>query len=302
MTNQKKILIIILGPTAAGKTETAVKLAENFGSEIFSCDSRQFYKQLNIGVAKPDEHQLERIRHHFIGHIDIENHYSISKFETDAINALSKYFQNNNIAIMTGGSGLYINAITNGVDEMPDYDPQIRQKLTKQYETEGIESLRFELQRIDPEYYNKVDLKNPQRILRALEVFHTTGKPFSEFRTSQNAKRDFEIIKVGINLDREILYNKINDRVDIMIKNGLIEEAKMLHKYKNLVALKTIGYTELFMYLENKICLEEAVELIKRNSRRYARRQMTWFRRDDEIKWFLPDEIKNIISFLNNKK
>ncbi len=301
MTKENKLLIIILGPTAAGKTQSAVHIAQHFDAEIFSCDSRQFYKQLNIGVAKPDQEELNRIKHHFIGNVDIEEHYSISKFETDAINALKKYFGKKKIAVMTGGSGLYIDAVLNGVDEMPDYDPQVRENLNRQLKTEGIESLRFELKRIDPDYYNKVDLKNPQRILRALEVYHTTGKAFSEFRTSPEAKREFQNLKIGINLDREILYGKINERVDIMIKSGLIEEARELHRYKKLVALKTIGYSELFMYFENKISLDESIELIKRNSRRYARRQMTWFRRDKEIEWFMPNEINNIINYINNK-
>jgi tRNA dimethylallyltransferase len=296
-----KLLIIILGPTASGKTDLSIEIAKHFNADIFSCDSRQFYKQLNIGVAKPSVEQLNAIKHHFIGNVDITEHYSISKFEQDAITKLDEYYKNNNIAIMTGGSGLYINAICNGVDEMPDFDPEIRENLNKQYESEGIESIRFELKKIDPVYYNQVDLKNPQRILRAIEVFKTTGIPFSKFRTNTKANRNFNIIKIGIKTDRELLYERINRRVDIMFENGLLNEVKPLYKYKNHVALKTIGYSELFMYLENKINLERAIELIKRNSRRYARRQITWFKKIEDCSWFETKEIKNIIDYINNK-
>lgn len=299
--NSAKFLIIITGPTASGKTDTSIEIAKHFNAEIFSCDSRQFYKQLNIGVAKPDEFEMQKVKHHFIGHIDITEHYSISKYENDLISQLEKYYNTNNIAILTGGSGLYIDAVCNGVDEMPDFDPQIRRELNDKYNNSGIEALRFELLRVDPDYFNSVDLKNPKRILRALEVYYQTGIPFSEFRKNKKIQRNFEIIKLGINLDRDKLYERINNRVDIMIDNGLVDEAKSLYSYKNLVALKTIGYSELFMFFEGKCSKEETVELIKRNSRRYARRQITWFRRDKNIEWFSSDKkIYEIIDYINN--
>ncbi len=298
---EQKNLVIIFGPTASGKTELSISIAKYFDAEIFSCDSRQFFKQLNIGVAKPDKKQLAKVRHHFIGNINVDEHYSISKYETDVITALEKYFENKNVALMTGGSGLYIDAVCKGVDLMPDFDPDVRKFLIEKYEKEGIESLRFELKRIDEKYYNETDLKNPQRILRALEVYYSTGKPFSEFRINKKVKRNFNIIKIGINSDREKLYENINMRVDKMIENGLADEAEKLLKYKNLTSLKTIGYKELFMYFEKNISLDTAIELIKRNSRRYARRQMTWFRKEKDCKWFLQDESEKIIEYISNK-
>lgn len=301
MPDTKNYLIIIVGPTASGKTDLSIDIAKHFDAEIFSCDSRQFYKELNIGVAKPDDNQLQQVKHNFISNISITEHYSISKFEVQAIEALDKYFIDRNIAVMTGGSGLYVDAVCKGVDEMPDIEPEIRKNVIEKYNNEGIESLRFELKRVDPDYYNEVDLKNPKRIMRALEVFYSTGTAFSKFRTNKTIKRNFEFIKIGINLDRELLYERINNRVDIMIKNGLIDEAKSLYKYKNLVALKTIGYKELFKYFENESDINETIELIKRNTRHYARRQITWFKRDKDIKWFSPHDFEEIIKFIGNK-
>jgi len=298
--NKDKHLVIIFGPTGVGKTDLSINLASHFNSEIFSCDSRQFYKELGVGVAKPDAEQLSRVRHHFINSVSINDHYSISQFETDTISELDEYYKTHDVAFMVGGSGLYIDAICNGVDIMPDHDEKIRQEVIKFYEDEGLEAIRFELKKIDPEYYEKVDLKNPQRILRAIEMYRLTGKPFSEFRTNKKVDRNFNIIKIGINLDREILYNRINLRVDKMIEEGLIQEAKALHIYKGLVALKTIGYTELFKHFENEQSLTESVELIKRNSRHYARRQLTWFRRYKDANWFEPNEETKILEHINS--
>ncbi len=296
-----KHLVIIFGPTGVGKTNLSIDLANCYKSDIFSCDSRQFYKELGIGVAKPSAEQLKNVKHHFINNVSIHNHYSISQFETEAISKLKDYFKSHNIALMVGGSGLYIDAICKGIDKMPDHDEKIRQEVIEFYNKFGIEALRFELKKIDPDYYKVVDLKNPQRMLRAIEIYRSTGKPFSQYRTNKNAKRNFNIIKIGIDLDREVLYNRINLRVDMMIKNGLIKEAQELHKYRGLVALKTIGYTELFDFFEskNEQNIEKVVELIKRNSRHYARRQLTWFRRYSNIIWFKPNEIEKIKDYVN---
>ena len=290
-----KHLIIITGPTGAGKTDLSIEIAKHYNSEIFSCDSRQFYKELEIGVAKPNELQLKTIKHHFINNVSIHQHYSISQYETEAIKKLDEYFLHNNIAIMCGGSGLYIDAICNGIDEMPDHDPKIRQEVINFYKNHGIEALRYELQKIDPQYYSEVDLKNPQRIMRGIEIYRMTGKPFSYFRTNVKMKRNFNVLKIGVNIDRENLYYKINQRVDKMIKSGLVEEARTLYQYKELVSLKTIGYREIFDYIENKTTLEEAIELIKRNTRHYARRQLTWFKKYNDINWISSNDMSTIL-------
>jgi len=296
-----KTLVIIFGPTGVGKTDLSIEIAKHFNSEILSCDSRQIYKELNIGVAKPDDSQLNEIKHHFVNSVSIKEHYSIYQFEEDSMKVLDEYFMHKDIAIMCGGSGLYIDAVCNGVDEMPDHDEEIRNKVTEFYNINGIEALRFELKRIDPIYYSQVDLKNPNRIMRALEMFYLTGKPFSDFRNNIKAERNFKIIKIGINLDREILYNRINSRVDIMMQNGLFEEVQDLYEEKNLVALKTIGYRELFQVIDNEISLDEATELIKRNTRHYARRQLTWFRRYKDAVWFSPEQKNDIIKYINEE-
>jgi tRNA dimethylallyltransferase len=298
---KEKNIIMIVGPTGVGKTDLSIDIAKHFKSEIFSCDSRQIYKELNIGVAKPTEKQLAEVKHNFINHKSIHEHYSISKYEVDVIENLKQYFDNNNIAIFCGGSGLYVDAICNGVDEMPDHDEEIRKQIIELYNTQGIEALRFELRKIDPKYYEQVDLKNPQRIMRAIEVYKITGCPFSSFRKNKAVERDFNIIKIGINIDRSILHKRINKRVDMMVQNGLANEVRELHKHKGLVALKTIGYSEFFDCFENKTSREKAIELTKRNTRHYAKRQLTWFSRYSDIKWFTPSEKKNIINYINSK-
>lgn len=277
-----KFLIIIAGPTGVGKTDLSIEIAKHFGSEIFSCDSRQFYRELGIGVAKPSAEQMEMVRHHFIDNVSVTERYSIWQYEEDAIKLLDKYFETHDYAIMCGGSGLYIDAVCNGIDLMPDPDPSIRQDVINLYHEKGIEALRFELQRIDPEYYATVDLKNPQRIMRGIEMTRQTGRPFSEFRTNVRQKRNFETIKILVNTDRNILYDRINRRVDKMVRKGLLDEARKLIVYRENVALKTIGYTELFDHIDGLTSFDEAVELIKRNTRRYARRQITWFHRNNE--------------------
>ncbi len=283
-------LIIIAGPTGVGKTDLSIGVAKHFGAEILSCDSRQFYKELGVGVAKPSDEQLQTVKHHFINNVSVSERYSIWQYEHDAIKLLDKYFETHEFAVMCGGSGLYIDAVCNGIDLMPDPDPVIRQEVIDLYNKCGIEALRFELQRIDPKYYEQVDLRNPQRIMRGIEMTRQTGKPFSEFRTNTKQKRNFNIIKILINTDREKLYNNINRRVDIMLERGLIDEAKELIKYREMTALKTIGYLELFDYFDGKTTQEEAIELIKRNSRRYARRQITWFHRNNDYAECEPNE------------
>ncbi|MDR2836116.1 MAG: tRNA (adenosine(37)-N6)-dimethylallyltransferase MiaA [Bacteroidales bacterium] len=295
----KNFLIILFGPTAVGKTDISIEIAKYYNSEIFSCDSRQFYKELEIGVAKPSTQQLQTIRHHFINNVSIHDHYSISQYEVEANIKLEEYYKKNNIAIMCGGSGLYIDAVCNGIDEMPNHDPILRQEIIDFYEKKGIEALRIELKRIDPDYYFQVDLKNPQRIMRAIEVFILTGIPFSEIRTNNKIKRNFEIINIGLNIERNLLSNRINKRVDLMIEAGLIDEAKELYKYKNLIPLKTIGYREIFDYFDKKNTLSQSIEKIKINTRRYAKRQLTWFNKYPQTNWFEPKNKNEILNKVN---
>ncbi|MFA6924538.1 MAG: tRNA (adenosine(37)-N6)-dimethylallyltransferase MiaA [Bacteroidales bacterium] len=281
-----KKLIVIVGPTAVGKTEFGILLATKLNTEIISADSRQFYKELKIGTAAPTDEELKKIKHHFVGHLSIADNYNVSKFETDALECLTKIFKINNYAVMVGGSGLYIDAVCNGIDELPDVDEELRNTLKEQLKKEGIESLRLLLKKLDPEYYSTVDKANPNRLLRALEVCIATGKSFSSLRSKIPKEREFGIIKIGLNRKREELYNIINRRVDLMIENGLVDEAKKYQEYKNFNALKAVGYREIFNYLEDKYSLEFAIEKIKTNTRHYAKRQLTWFRKDKNIIWY----------------
>lgn len=300
MNSNKKYLIIVLGPTGIGKTDLTIKLSKTFNSEIISCDSRQFYKELSIGTAVPEKEQLEQIKHHFIQNISITDYYNVSNYENDTIDFLSEYHKTNNIALMTGGSMMYIDAICNGIDFMPDIDTEIREFYKEKLKTEGIESLRFELKRVDPEHYNIVDLKNGKRIIRALEVCAQTGKTYTSFRTAPKKPRDFEIIKIGLQIEREKLYERINKRVDIMIENGLIDEAKANLKNRELNALNTVGYKELFAHFDGEYSLDKAIELIKRNTRHYSRRQISWFNRDKEINWFNPENFDDIYDYISS--
>jgi len=299
-----KFLVILFGPTAIGKTDLSISLAKYFNSDIFSCDSRQFFKELNIAVAKPTKEQLQTITHHFINNVSIHEHYSISKYEVQVIEKLEEYFKNHEIAIMCGGSGLYIDAVCNGIDEMPDHDPNIRNEVIEFYQKNGIEALRFELKRIDPDFYEQVDLKNAQRIMRAIETYRQTGIKFSKIRKNIKQIRNFNVIKIFLDMDRNKLYEKINIRVFNMFEAGLLEEAKQFYQFKNLIPLKTIGYREVFDYMDNKLTLEETIEKIKLNTRRYAKRQLTWFNRYKDAFRFEPNndvEIKNkIIQIINN--
>lgn len=298
---QSKTLIVIVGPTAIGKTELAIKLAQFFGTEIISADSRQFFKEMSIGTAKPNAEELAAAKHHFINSHSIHKLFSTGDFEVQALDVLDTIFANHNVAIMVGGSGLYINAVCNGLDELPEIDLEIRKRLNKQYTDEGIEPIQRHLKELDPIYFNKVDQSNPQRMIRGLEVFLSTGKSLSSFQTNSKKNRPFNIIKIGLNTDREKLYERINRRVDLMMEAGLLEEVKLLSEFKHLNALKTVGYTEFFDYLNGLTDLETATDLVKQNTRRFAKRQLTWFRRDDEINWYEPNQFQEVKSLINEK-
>lgn len=280
------LLVVIAGPTAAGKTALAVSLARHFNTEIISADSRQFYREMHIGTAAPSQEELRMVKHHFIHHLSIHDPYDVSRFEADALEVLGKLFQTHPIVFMVGGSGLYINAVCNGIDVLPDPDPEIRLQLKETLATGGLAALQDELTRLDPEYALQVDLQNPARLMRAIEVCRATGMPYSALRTSKPALRSFRILKVGIDLPREVLYQRINNRVDAMMAAGLFEEALSLYPYRHLNALNTVGYKELFDHFAGLTSLEHAVDKIKIHTRRYAKRQLTWFRKDVGMRWF----------------
>ena len=280
-----KKLTIVLGPTAVGKTDYAVSLAESLGTEIVNCDSRQIFKEMSIGVARPDEETLRRVKHHFIACRSVTEPYTAGMFELDSLALLEELFKKYDTVVMAGGSGFYIDALCKGLDDFPPADEQLREQLTRRVKEEGVESLRMDLKRLDPESYEAIDIANWQRVVRALEVTIATGRKFSDFKTSTAKQRPFEIEKIGLLRDRQALYERIDRRVDEMMKQGLLEEAKSLLPFRNLAALNTVGYKELFGYFDDSYPLDEAVRLIKRNTRHYAKRQMTWWGRDDSIKW-----------------
>jgi len=284
---KEKKLIILLGPTGVGKTELSLQMAEELGTEIISCDSRQMYREMKIGTAAPTEEELKRVPHHFIGHLSIHDYYSCGRFEIDALAKCNELFQSHDTVIMTGGSMLYIDAVCKGIDDIPNIDEELRQSLLERYQNEGIENIRQELKILDPDYYKIVDLQNHKRIIHALEVCIQSGKPYSSFRSESVKKRPFTIEKIGLNRPREVLYDRINKRVDTMMENGLLEEAKSLYPFKGLNALNTVGYKELFNYFDGIWTLDFAIQMIKQNSRRYAKKQLTWFNRDSEITWRL---------------
>jgi tRNA dimethylallyltransferase len=296
-----KTLISIVGPTAIGKTALAIQLAQHFNTEIISADSRQFFKEMEIGTAKPNAEELAAAKHHFINSHSVSQLFSTGDFEVEGLKILDEIFQNHDLAIMVGGSGLYINALINGLDEMPDIDLAIREKLNKQFEEEGLTAIQDQLAALDPEYFAKVDQHNPQRMIRGLEVFLSTGQKLSSMLSSTKKERPFNILKIGLNTDRAFLYNRINQRVDKMLADGLLEEVISLTPFKQYNALNTVGYSELFDYLEGKLAFEEAVSAIKQNTRRFAKRQLTWFRRDEEINWFEPQQGAEIMEFVENK-
>jgi tRNA dimethylallyltransferase len=297
----KNILIVLLGPTGVGKTDISINLANRFNCEIISADSRQFFSEMKIGTAVPSDDQLNTINHHFIRFKSVEDYYSSSLFERDVINLLPTLFSKNNFVLMSGGSGMYIDAVCSGIDDIPDVDPEVREKYISRYKEDGIEGLRAALKILDPEHYSKVDLKNHKRIMRALEICETAGRPYSSFLKKNKREREFGIIKIGLERTREDLYNRINLRVDAMIDAGLEEEARNLQKFRNLNAMNCVGYREFFDYFDGKITRDKAIELIKRNSRRYAKRQLTWWGKDKDIKWFHPDQVEKIIEYISSK-
>ncbi len=294
-------LITIVGPTAIGKTDLAIHLAKEFHTGILSADSRQFYREMSIGTAKPSEEVLNQVTHYFINSLHIQDEYTVGDYENDAITILKEIYKEKNSAILVGGSGLYVNAVTQGFDNLPKADAAIREDLNTILKEKGIYPLQEQLKELDPEYYQQVDRNNPQRVIRALEVMLATGKPFSSYRLNIEKPRPFKTIKIGLNTNREVLYKRINNRVDEMISAGLIDEVKRLLPYQHLNALQTVGYAELFDYLNGKTSLAEATEKIKQNTRRFAKRQLTWFRKDSDIKWFEPKQEMQIINYLHEK-
>jgi len=294
-----KRLLVIVGPTGCGKTELSIRLAQHYGAPILSTDSRQFYRGMAIGTAQPTTDQLQAAEHHFIASHDITNDLSCGQYEVLALKRLQELFAHHEQVIAVGGSGLYVRALCEGMDDLPHADETLRAELTERLRQDGVAALAEELRELDPVYYKTVDRCNPARVLRGMEVCLQTGRPFSEFRTGIKKERNFQIVKVGLTLPREELYARIDRRVDAMMAAGLEAEARTLYPHRALNSLQTVGYRELFDYFDGRTTREEAIELIKRNSRRYAKRQMTWFRRDPEIRWFAPDEDELIIRHLD---
>jgi len=297
----RKYLIVVLGPTAAGKTSVAIQLAQRFSAEIISSDARQFFRQMNIGTAKPDADELSAIPHHFINTLDIQEKYNAGKYEEEAIPLIAKLHEQSNFVLMAGGSGLYVKGVLEGFDELPPQDADIRERLETSFAENGIEVLQEELKRFDPDTFPLIDHLNPRRLMRAIEVFEITGRSFLSFHQKSKKQRAFETVKIGLQWERPQLYERINLRVDQMMEAGLLEEVRQLLPFSQLNALQTVGYAELFDHLKGKTSLKEAVELIKRNTRRYAKRQTTWFGKDEEINWFKPGEFQSIADFLEEK-
>lgn len=288
MNVSKNILVSVVGPTAVGKTSFAIELAKYLRTEIISADSRQFYREMEIGTAKPDQNELAEVCHHFIHSHSIAEYYSVGRFERDALNKLTTLFAKHHEVVAVGGSGLFFKALWEGMDEMPEVDLDLRDRLNKEFNEKGLGTLLEELQEKDPEYYHQVDQNNHQRVIRSLEVIRTTGKPFSSFRKGSKQERDFINVKIGLEMGREQLYERINKRMDVMIESGLFEEAERLVPFRQHNALQTVGYSEIFGYFDGLYDRDEAIRLLKRNSRRYAKRQITWFRKDPEVVWMDP--------------
>ena len=293
-----KTLIIIAGPTASGKTAYSIELAKQLNTVILSADSRQFYKEMSIGTAAPTEEELSQVKHYFVHHISIEDKYDVADYERDVLALLDELFKTHDAVIMTGGSGLFIDTVCNGIDAMPDVSPEIREKVEKLYKEEGLHGVQEVVKRLDPEYYAIVDQQNPRRLQRALEVCYQTGKTFTSFRSGKAVQRDFDIKKYALLWDREALIERTDKRVDIMMKQGLLEEAKALYPKRHLNALNTVGYKELFAYFDGDCTLKEAVEQIKIHTRQYAKRQMTWLRKDNSYRWIMPEDFDDTVSAL----
>ena len=294
-----KKLIVITGPTAVGKTDLCLEIATLLRVPIINADSRQLFKELKIGTASPTESQLARVRHYFVGTLGIDDYYSASIYEQQVMSLLERLFSDSDFALMSGGSMMYIDAVCNGIDDIPTVDEQTRTLMKRRLQDEGLEALAEELKRLDPEHYQIVDRKNPRRVVHALEICHMTGKTYTSFRTAERKRRPFEIIKIGLNRDREELYARINQRVDQMMADGLLNEVRSLLPHRGANALNTVGYKELFDYLDGRWSLDEAVERIKGNTRRYARKQLTWFKRDEQVRWFHPENLTGIMATIH---
>lgn len=294
-------LIVIAGPTAVGKTDVSVQMAKKLGCDIISADSRQFYKELSIGTAKPTKDEMSGVTHHFIDFMSVQDEFSAGKFELAVMDLLPKIFYKTNRVIMTGGSGLYIQAVCEGMNDIPDVDPTFRKDLYKELDQHGLETLVEELKVKDPDYYHAVDINNPQRVIRALEICRGSGRPYSSFRQDQKNRRDFQIVKIGLDRKREDLFRRIDERIEKMIERGLFDEARRNYPFRHLNALKTVGYKEIFEYIDGKYDYNEAVRLLKRNSRRYAKRQLTWFKKDPEFEWLHPEDLKSILTIIRQR-
>ena len=294
-------LIVLIGPTGVGKTELSLSIAEHFQTCILSADSRQLYQDLKIGTAAPTPSQLARVPHHFVGTLRLTDYYSAAQYEADVLEKLEELFQHNDTVVLTGGSMMYVDAVCKGIDDIPTVDKETRELMLQRYEEEGLETLCAELKILDPEYYQIVDLKNPKRVIHALEICYMTGKTYTSFRTQKRKERPFRIIQIGLTREREELYDRINRRVDEMMQEGLLEEAKSVYPFKHLNSLNTVGYKEIFNYLDGEWSLDFAIEKIKQNSRIYSRKQMTWFKRNPNIQWFHPEQKEEIMNYINDQ-
>ena len=297
-----KTLIVITGPTAVGKTALCLDVAKHFDIPIINADSRQIFRELKIGTARPSDEQLAQVHHDFVGMLGLDDYYSASLFEQQVLALLEQQFQSRDYALMAGGSMMYIDAVCDGIDDIPTIDDETRATMKRRLAEEGLEALVEELRRLDPEYYEIVDRQNPRRVVHALEICQMTGQTYTSFRKRERRQRPFDIVKIGLNLPREELYDRINRRVDQMMEQGLLDEARRLLPYRHLNALNTVGYKEMFAYLDGIWSLDEAVERMKGNTRRYARKQLTWYKKDEQIRWFRPDETDNIIEYICGKK
>lgn len=297
----KPTLIVIVGPTAVGKTAVAIELAKKLQCEVLSADSRQFYQEMSIGTAKPEAKEMDGVAHHFINNLSINEEYSAGKFEAEALEKLGELYQKNKVAILVGGSGLFVNALCFGLDDIPSASPELRNQLNAEYEEKGLEALQKKVSEIDPKLYKTLDIFNKQRLLRALEVYNVSGIPLSEFQKKSKIERSFDFIWIGLEMERAVLYDRINRRVDLMMKNGLLDEVKKLAEYKHLNPLKTVGYQEFYDAFSNNTPISEAVEKVKQNSRRYAKRQLTWFKKNTETNWFSPSDLDGIWKFIETK-
>ena len=302
MSTKHGTLIVVVGPTGSGKSALAVKLAQHYNAPVISTDSRQVFRNMAIGTAQPTAEELAAAKHYFIADREVEDDFNCGKYEVEALALLERLFAENRYVVAVGGSGLYIQALCEGMDSLPEADDALRAELKARLASEGLEVLADELRRLDPKYAEEVDVQNPARVMRALEVCITTGRPYSEQRVGKVAERPFNIVKVGTDMSRDVLYERINRRVDMMVEQGLVAEAMAMYPKRHLNALQTVGYRELFEHFDGNCSLEEAIELIKRNSRRYAKRQLTWFRRDESTGWYSPDDIEGVVAFIDGAR